>query len=142
MAMQWSIVDDGFIIEFAILGHHNNNNRGNIRSGEEDVEVYVLDSVNLGGSNIQNNGSRSLRSSEDGILIFDSVQYNYDSLKNLERFIIEEKTEDSCCICLEEFAIGSSAIRIPHTCSHIFHHHCITEWLDINHTCPLCRRNI
>ncbi|XP_047165837.1 E3 ubiquitin-protein ligase RNF6-like [Vigna umbellata] len=142
MAMQWSIVDDGFIIEFVIQDHRNNAHSRNLRSAEEDGEVYIIDAVNLGGSNMQNNNNRSLRSSQDSVLIFDSVQNNYNPLKNLERFIIEEKTEDSCSICLEELAIGSRAVRIPHPCSHIFHHHCIKKWLDINLTCPLCRRNI
>ncbi|WVZ04520.1 hypothetical protein V8G54_025326 [Vigna mungo] len=139
MAMQWSIVDDGFIIEFVIQNHRNNAHNGNLRSGEEDGEVYIFDSMTFGGSNMQNNNYRNLRSNQDSVLIFDSVQNNYDSF---ERFIIEEKTEDSCSICLEELAIGSRAIRLPHPCSHIFHSHCIKKWLNINHTCPLCRRNI
>ncbi|XP_059654590.1 probable E3 ubiquitin-protein ligase RHY1A [Cornus florida] len=43
----------------------------------------------------------------------------------------------SCTICLEEFSDEQSIIRMP--CSHIYHGECITKWLKMNHSCPLCR---
>ncbi|KAK7342900.1 hypothetical protein VNO80_25858 [Phaseolus coccineus] len=146
MEMQWSIVDDGCIIDLMDLGHrmntNNNTNPGFLRS-TEDAGVYMFDPMNLSHSNnMQNNDSRILRSTHDGLFIYDSMQNNHDSIKNLQRFRIEEKTEECCCICLVEFSIGSRAIRMPQPCSHIFHQHCITKWLNISHTCPLCRRNI
>ena len=139
--MQWSIVDDGCIIDLMDLGHRSNTNTGFLRS-IVDGGVYIFDSMNLGHNNMQNNGSRISRSTHDGVFVFDSMQNNHDSFKNLERFIIGEKTEECCSICLVEFSIGSRAIRMPQPCSHIFHQPCITKWLNINHTCPLCRRNV
>jgi len=43
-----------------------------------------------------------------------------------------------CCICLEENNLDDLVTRLP--CAHIFHTHCIIDWLS-NHscTCPVCR---
>jgi len=43
-----------------------------------------------------------------------------------------------CCICLEENNLDDLVTRLP--CAHIFHTHCIIDWLA-NHscTCPVCR---
>ena len=150
--MQWSIVDDGCIIDLMDLGPrmdlgHRSNTNNDINAeflrSTEDGGVYIFDSMNMDhNNNMQNNGSITLTSTQDGVFIFDSIQNNHNSVQNLERFKIEEKTEESCCICLGEFSIGSRAICMPKPCSHIFHQHCITKWLNISHTCPLCRRNI
>ena len=42
-----------------------------------------------------------------------------------------------CTICLMEIFEGIEAILLP--CEHIFHGKCITQWLKIHNTCPLCR---
>jgi len=43
--------------------------------------------------------------------------------------------DQTCCICLEYFKVGERARRLP--CSHVFHAHCIDEWLCRNaDTCP------
>jgi hypothetical protein len=54
------------------------------------------------------------------------------------------KSDLMCCICLTELSTGSSAaVRMPqHCCSHVFHSDCIQEWLNVNTTCPLCRRDV
>jgi hypothetical protein len=54
------------------------------------------------------------------------------------------KSDLMCCICLTELSTGSSAaVRMPqHCCSHVFHSDCIQEWLNVNMTCPLCRRDV
>lgn len=59
------------------------------------------------------------------------------------RWKIEEET---CLICQQEF--HSVCQRCVHpiqcvpcigTCSHIFHLHCVEEWLKNNNKCPMCR---
>uniref|UniRef100_A0A2P2JS87 RING-type E3 ubiquitin transferase n=1 Tax=Rhizophora mucronata TaxID=61149 RepID=A0A2P2JS87_RHIMU len=49
--------------------------------------------------------------------------------------------EDSeCCICLSRYVDGVELCTLP--CNHHFHCRCISKWLRINATCPLCRSNI
>lgn len=46
-----------------------------------------------------------------------------------------------CSICLEAYAIGDRVAwdRHDHTCLHVFHEECITEWLMTHNDCPSCR---
>ncbi|KAL2464542.1 zinc finger protein [Forsythia ovata] len=49
--------------------------------------------------------------------------------------------EDSeCCICLYKYVDGVELCTLP--CNHHFHHKCISKWLQISATCPLCKLNI
>ena len=42
-----------------------------------------------------------------------------------------------CSICLMEVNEGQDTILLP--CGHMFHETCVTKWLEIHNTCPLCR---
>ncbi|ESW05430.1 hypothetical protein PHAVU_011G178500 [Phaseolus vulgaris] len=90
----------------------------------------IIDLMDLGHRNTANNdiNTEFLRSTEDGgVYIFDSM--NLGQSNNMHN-----NGKESYCICLGDFSIGSRAIRMPQPCSHIFHQHCITEWLNISHT--------
>ncbi|CAA6664284.1 unnamed protein product [Spirodela intermedia] len=45
-----------------------------------------------------------------------------------------------CCICLTAYEDATELRSLP--CDHHFHSACITKWLSINATCPLCKYNI
>lgn len=48
-----------------------------------------------------------------------------------------------CGICFEEFVDGEQVSVMPCPCrGHRFHPDCITKWLGINITCPLCRHEL
>ncbi|KAL8137503.1 hypothetical protein V2J09_003504 [Rumex salicifolius] len=55
-----------------------------------------------------------------------------------ERVLLPEDAE--CCICLSCYEDGAELHTLP--CNHHFHATCITKWLKMNATCPLCKFNI
>jgi hypothetical protein len=44
---------------------------------------------------------------------------------------------DACSICLEALAKGETCLTL--SCGHLFHEHCIHEWLGRKEWCPLCK---
>ncbi|XP_071490142.1 E3 ubiquitin-protein ligase RNF126-B-like isoform X2 [Diadema antillarum] len=51
---------------------------------------------------------------------------------------IEQSQE--CPVCKEDFKNEESAKMLP--CTHFFHPDCITTWLEMHNTCPVCRKAI
>ncbi|XP_004306342.1 PREDICTED: E3 ubiquitin ligase BIG BROTHER-related-like [Fragaria vesca subsp. vesca] len=51
------------------------------------------------------------------------------------------KQNPTCSICKDEFAqegrVDQLIFRLP--CAHCYHVHCIVQWPEVNHVCPLCR---
>ncbi|KAL6586002.1 hypothetical protein OROMI_002646 [Orobanche minor] len=47
----------------------------------------------------------------------------------------------SCRVCLEGFCFGGAAGKQV-SCGHVFHENCISQWLSIHSSCPLCRRKL
>ena len=47
------------------------------------------------------------------------------------------KAGDPCTVCHSEFEAEGKVVQLP--CEHCFHEPCILPWLEMNHTCPVCR---
>ncbi|XP_021897458.1 probable E3 ubiquitin-protein ligase RHG1A [Carica papaya] len=43
-----------------------------------------------------------------------------------------------CCICQDNYEEGNEVGKL--NCEHEFHSNCITKWLVMNNTCPICKR--
>jgi len=55
--------------------------------------------------------------------------------------IAAEQTELNCSICFDDFKLEETETRkLP--CNHLFHEKCIFPWLQINGTCPVCRKDL
>lgn len=54
---------------------------------------------------------------------------------------LETPSGKDCVICLEDFEPGGQYQKFP-ICNHIFHSHCIRQWLRIQFNCPICRISI
>ena len=47
-----------------------------------------------------------------------------------------------CSICLTAFSVGCVILALPR-CSHLFHEHCVSTWLQHkSRRCPLCRQEV
>ena len=44
---------------------------------------------------------------------------------------------ETCCICLENIVEG-----VTNSCKHSYCRGCISEWKNINETCPICRNDL
>ncbi|XVF30329.1 hypothetical protein REPUB_Repub16aG0047700 [Reevesia pubescens] len=57
------------------------------------------------------------------------------AIEGLEKVVVENPIV--CTICLDDLSTSSEAKRMP--CSHLFHDHCIIDWLGKSKLCPICR---
>ena len=52
------------------------------------------------------------------------------------------EAEDALCVvCLGGYRHGTPVVLLP-SCSHHFHQRCITAWLRVNASCPLCKARV
>ena len=56
--------------------------------------------------------------------------------------ITKQQVEDgaNCSICITLLEEGETVSKL--LCQHLYHTHCIIEWLKENRTCPICRKNL
>ncbi|KAH7512901.1 hypothetical protein FEM48_Zijuj12G0139300 [Ziziphus jujuba var. spinosa] len=45
---------------------------------------------------------------------------------------------DGCTVCMEGFQSSEGGKQVP-CCGHVFHAACISTWLSLSNSCPLCR---
>jgi len=131
---------------FVVVGRNDENNTNESLNEEKD-EI-----INIGLSFISNYiNLRDISSINVVRIPFEqenNSQTSQDIINKLKHFkmekgfykknIEEDKFEfPKCTICLMEISEGTEVILLP--CDHIFHEKCITKWVKIHTTCPLCR---
>lgn len=91
------------------------NNNIDIDTGLDAREIATLPTFMYERQNNNNNNNNNCDSSES----------------NSNRWA-------QCAICLSILQTGDTVKRIP-ICKHFFHIECITKWLRLHSTCPMCR---
>jgi hypothetical protein len=66
-----------------------------------------------------------------------STEY-IDALMRFRYKATGKLNEEECPICAEEFEMDCIVVKLPN-CGHIFHSHCVVDWLNRKCTCPVCR---
>ncbi|XP_059629323.1 E3 ubiquitin-protein ligase BIG BROTHER-like isoform X2 [Cornus florida] len=62
------------------------------------------------------------------------------SFKYKTRLFSKKKMNEECVICCKNFERGKLLISLP--CAHKYHSKCITPWLKIRKTCPICNKEV
>lgn len=61
-----------------------------------------------------------------------------DFVAQLPRTSFRKQSNETCPICLEDFAVGAGVLELP--CTHCYHELCITPWLYFRSACcPMCK---
>lgn len=66
--------------------------------------------------------------SEEAVQALERVKVTADSVHD---------SEPKCPICMSYYVLDDGLIKMP--CQHVFHDDCLTQWLNLNNTCPICR---
>lgn len=82
---------------------------------------------------------RRLRVVSGIVYDIEQAQYNFSGCMNKKDFPIEE--QKNCVICFDDFQEDEDIIELKN-CKHIYHKHCINEWLNVNAICPVCRKQV
>jgi hypothetical protein len=64
-----------------------------------------------------------------------------DTIDNLPKVTITQISIDQdaeCTVCQDKFVMGEEVCQLT-KCEHLFHTDCITPWLKLHDTCPVCR---
>jgi hypothetical protein len=101
----------------------NNNNYNNINNENNRI------------NNVVNNRIDNRRNNEENFL--DKI-LNVCNRDNFDKN--KYKKHEDCRICLMKFENGNKIIILP--CLHIFHEHCLINWLNNKKTCPLDNQSL
>lgn len=47
---------------------------------------------------------------------------------------------ENCALCFEDFEKDGKNDCLLTRCGHIFHESCVTEWIERNESCPICKK--
>ncbi|GJQ08596.1 hypothetical protein GpartN1_g387.t1 [Galdieria partita] len=67
-------------------------------------------------------------------------QINHLPCSSYVRGSFEREEDTSCVICLTDYIEGDMIRHLP--CKHHYHKKCIDEWLALDKSCPLCKKDI
>ena len=145
----------------------NRNNRNNIMNNFLSGGEIITEVVNPNGQNIIISRSIVNGSGLNNFLLNHINDHQFENFINIitafdlqhkgnppasERAInnlkkieindqnINEFKEQTCNVCLENFNAGQITMKLD--CGHYFHEKCITHWLKMRNTCPVCRHEL
>lgn len=144
-----------FFVFYHILDRFHHWIRNNDTLFEQDIELGHI--ANNHGGVTNNNSDWSHETSMQNNLWMLEILNGFVALlaerqgispEDLEKALplvdyksLGKTSDDECVICLEDFE-DDELCRVFPLCKHVFHFHCIDNWLRNHITCPICRNCI
>ena len=99
------------------------------RNANMTIVQAVINAVTLAGTRPQ---QQRQGLDTEAIEAFETIKYAAG---------MDVKGGNQCMVCLSDFEEGDE-LRLMPGCGHAFHVKCVDPWLQQNHTCPTCRREL
>ena len=109
-----------------------------------DINTELMNEINsLLSNNLYNTASQDTLinnniTNRNEELDYHIINKNKNKTYNLKKVFILNKNKKECNICLDY--INDNACKL--NCKHLFHINCIKKWININASCPICRKKI
>ncbi|RZC72790.1 hypothetical protein C5167_048270 [Papaver somniferum] len=109
-----------------------------IRNLLHNFRITDVDYVEGISERLSIDAAAQLRETERQAVVVKIIDYVRISRRlEIVRYVPGED-EVCCAICMDGVIEEDEVITIP--CSHVLHSHCLLRWLQVNNSCPLCRR--
>ncbi|XP_077113201.1 RING finger protein 122-like [Ranitomeya variabilis] len=78
--------------------------------------------------------------------IFRLKQQDQYRRRGYKKVVLKKKSKKTsligqmCAVCLDEFKLEEEVGVCP--CTHAFHTKCLTKWLEVRNSCPMCNKTI
>jgi len=135
-----NISNGQYIVVFSSIQNSNNNLNPNRNEILREISPNNNNNNNINNennriNNRRNNRMNNIRNNEENFL--DKIL----NVCNRDKFDKNKyKGHEDCRICLMKFEKGNKIIILP--CLHIFHEHCLINWLNNKKTCPLDNQSL
>ncbi len=115
----------------------NNNYNFNDINGNNNYEILpIYNYLNYGPMPINVLINIIYENVDHQPILHDETPVETFTRLNIEINDEEVNSEETCSVCLE------SNVNCETNCSHHFHVGCLSQWINRNNSCPLCRGNI
>ena len=92
-------------------------------------------------NNINTGLTESIIQTQLPIINYSTLLSSLNNNDNINEQQQQQRIESSCSICLQNYNPNDTLIKLP-SCNHYFHANCISNWLLISASCPICRENL
>ena len=95
----------------------------------DDLELDVLETL-----------LEILTNEVEGVIRSEIPGLTTEEINNLDVVLVDKsllQRNSACSICMESFNLAEELTVLG--CTHVFHKHCISRWLELKGSCPYCR---
>lgn len=110
-----------------------------------DLELALtMEDINISGPEIKSSASESGDEEEISVTSTNTTDINICMKMKMMMVIPAAGGGAVCTVCMDGFtgAAAAGGGKQLVSCGHVYHENCITKWLSLHNSCPLCRSSI